>query len=309
MDDVAAISVVLCTHDPREDLLGETLARLREQSLATEQWELIVVDNASPQPVEERIDITWHPAAWVVREDHLGLTAARVRGFEETRARLIVMVDDDNLLATDYLERALEVGERHPNLGVYGGHIEPRFETPPPEWSRPFWFMLALREIERDVWGNIYDSPAILPCGAGMCVRRAVAENYAKRVNASHVRREMDRRGSALSSAGDTDLAFTALDEGYGMGQFRRLRLEHVIPPHRLEREYLVRLWESMNYSGTILKRFRDPSGNVGERVAWSRLAREFIRKRGMDRRMWKAERRGKRRAEEELGANDSEAR
>ena len=41
------LSVIICTHNPRLDYLGRVLDALREQTLGKEQWELVVVDNAS----------------------------------------------------------------------------------------------------------------------------------------------------------------------------------------------------------------------------------------------------------------------
>ena len=49
------VSVILCTRDPRRDLLDWTLASLASQDLAAERFELIVVDNDSRPPLR-------HPA-------------------------------------------------------------------------------------------------------------------------------------------------------------------------------------------------------------------------------------------------------
>ena len=55
------LSVILCTHNPRAAFLAETLAGLRAQTLPPERWELLVVDNASNQPLVP--DLAWHPRA------------------------------------------------------------------------------------------------------------------------------------------------------------------------------------------------------------------------------------------------------
>jgi glycosyltransferase involved in cell wall biosynthesis len=41
------ISVIICTHNPREDYLRQTLAAWRAQTLPTAQGELRLIDNAS----------------------------------------------------------------------------------------------------------------------------------------------------------------------------------------------------------------------------------------------------------------------
>ena len=67
----------------------------------------------------------------------------------------------------------------------------------------------------------------------------------------------MDRTGASLVSCGDMDLAYTAVDLGYGMGVFARLKFTHVIPAFRLTDDYIVRLHEANAYSHVWLNAFR----------------------------------------------------
>ena len=74
------ISVIVCTHNPRPHYLTRVLEALRDQTLPIEQWELLIIDNASHQPLTETSwDLSWHPRARIVREEELGIAAARVR--------------------------------------------------------------------------------------------------------------------------------------------------------------------------------------------------------------------------------------
>jgi glycosyltransferase involved in cell wall biosynthesis len=41
------VSVIICTHNPRPHYLSRVPAALRSQTLPMEQWELLVIDNAS----------------------------------------------------------------------------------------------------------------------------------------------------------------------------------------------------------------------------------------------------------------------
>ena len=102
------LSVVICTHNPRTDYLGRCFAALEVQTLPRERWDLLVIDNACDEPLAPRLDLAWHPGARLVREDTLGLTPARLRGIQEATGPLLVFVDDDNVLDTDYLEVALD---------------------------------------------------------------------------------------------------------------------------------------------------------------------------------------------------------
>ena len=114
------LSVILCTHNPRQDYLERTFEGLKCQTLPKEQWEFLLIDNLSDPPLEQICDLSWHPAARVVREEELGILPARVRGFRETSANLILFLDDDNVLSPNYFEEALQIGIRYPFLGAWG---------------------------------------------------------------------------------------------------------------------------------------------------------------------------------------------
>lgn len=251
------LSVIICAHNPRAEYLQQTLSALEAQTLGREEWELLLVDNASREPLAGRWDVSWHPQGQHILETELGLTPARLRGIREARGEIFVFVDDDNLLAPDYLEQVLNMAREWPMLGAWGGRIDGRFETPPPDWAEPYLGMLAIRPLDRDRWSNRYDDGEAHPCGAGMVVRRRVAEVYAARAGTSELRLGLGRKGGSLISCEDVDLAFTAIDLGLGIGMFTQLRLTHLIPPARLQESYLLRLAESGAFSTVILHAFR----------------------------------------------------
>ena len=249
------ISVAICTHDPRADYFTRTLEGLRAQTLPLSEWEFLIVDNAGTAPLPATPE--WHPHGRVVREENVGLTHARLRSIRESAAPLILFVDDDNVLFPDYLERAMEIDRAWPQLGTWGGQTIAEFEEQPAEWTRSFWLWLAIREFDRDRWSNVPDEAAALPYGAGMCVRRHVAEEYCRVIESNPTRKILDRTGKALLGGGDADLSFTAYDLGLGNGIFTALKLTHLIGSRRVQEDYLLKLVESMTYSQTILFSFR----------------------------------------------------
>lgn len=247
------LSVVICTHNPRPDYFGRVLAALQAQTLPREAWELVLVDNASAPDRPPRPDLAWHPKARLVLEPKLGLTPARLRGIREAGGELLVFVDDDNVLDADYLETAVRVAEQRPHLGSWSGQCRPDFDEPPPEWTRPYWGNLALREFDEDVWSNLPRLAETMPCGAGLCVRRAVAQRYLDLHEAGERDFQFDRTGDSLISGGDNDLAACACDVGLGVGLIAGLKLQHLIPRERLTADYLARLAEGTHFSSTLL--------------------------------------------------------
>lgn len=253
MSDIS-LSVVVCTHNPHQDYLDEVKGALRKQTLPFHQWELVIVDNMSNDPLEEALDVSWHSHARIVRENDLGLTRARVRGVRETEGDILLFVDDDNVLADDYLEQAWEISKEWPILGAWGGRLLGRFEIPPPEWFETEQYeMLAVRDVERDVWSNLLYNWETTPAGAGLVIRREVALKYADVTINDPVRKSLDRKGTNLLGGGDNDMVNFACDMGLGVGRFRCLCLEHLISKERTTLEYMVRLAEGIEFSNVLL--------------------------------------------------------
>jgi glycosyltransferase involved in cell wall biosynthesis len=251
------LSVILCTHNPREPYLRRVLAALRAQTLAAAKWELLLVDNASQPPVMERFDLSWHPHARHVREEELGLTPARLRGIQESHAEILVFVDDDTVLAPDYLEQALAIAKQWPFVGVWGGSYLPEYETPLPAWVGDQVWRLLCWEVKEDVWSNLRTEFTTIPAGAGMCVRRPVVQKYLERCVQHPAAVGLDRSGKGVAGYGDIDLAYCAMDLGLGTGKSTRLRLTHLIPAARLTLDYFVRHAEGDAASNMLFRALR----------------------------------------------------
>jgi hypothetical protein len=251
------ISVIVCTHNPRSDYLRRCLDALRVQSLWHDEWELLLVDNRSDQPIAVPFDMWWRPNVRVIREESLGLTPARLRAIRESNGDLLVFVDDDNVLDADFLETALRVAEQRPFLGSWSGQCRPEFEKPPPDWTRRYWGNLVIRQFDEDVWSNLPRLADSMPCGAGLCVRRDVAQHYLCLHESGKRTVHLDRTPASLLSGGDNDLAACACDLGLGVGLIATLKLTHLISAERLTEEYLSRLAEGISFSSALLDRER----------------------------------------------------
>lgn len=244
-------SVVICTRNPREPYFKRVLEALAAQTMPAQDWELIIVDNGSSPAVVDRGFVVPRNGRTIV-EGETGKTPALLRGMRESEGELFFVVDDDNVLATDYLEQAVAIAGEYPRIGVWGGRLLPEFEIEPEPWMKPFWKNLALIDFDRDRWSNQRDF-SIFPPGAGMCVRREIALSYSACVEFDPLRRGLGRNGASLASGEDTDLVLQAIDAGWGIGQFTRLSLTHLIPRERMTVEYHRRLSEGISRSAGCL--------------------------------------------------------
>ncbi len=288
------ISVIICTHDPREDYLFATLDALRNQTLPTTDWEFLLVDNLSTPRLSERINLDWHPAARHLREEKIGLSNARICGLKAARSELIIFSDDDNLLAPDYLANALRIAEEWPNLGVWGCHIDGRFEGEVPAWVKSFAYHLAVRECPQPVWASYVDDRNV-PYGAGMCLRSAVGKAYIAKSETDPLCTKLDRIGKGMGAAGDHDICHTAQDLGLGIGRFPSLRMTHLISAGRMQPDYFLKLVRGNARSALLLALARKSAASYRTTRFWPmvKILRSRLFKRGMESRILCAQARG----------------
>jgi glycosyltransferase involved in cell wall biosynthesis len=285
-------SVIICAHNPRTDYFARVLDSLRNQTLAPDKWELLVVDNASKVPLASSWDISWHPTARHLVESELGLSPARLRGIREASADLIVFVDDDNVLDQQYLSEAVRIKKEWPLLGVWGsGSINADFEVKPPDNLEKFLPSLALRDVAGPRWANVASCVDAIPWGAGLCIRKEMAETYYKFCERSRIQ-ITDRRGNSLSSSGDREISLVCCSNGLGIGIFPELKLKHLISHHRVSEDYMVRLGEGIMLSNLLL----DYKWlNISPRTPFDldgilSILKTLLLRRGIDRRMRFAE-------------------
>ena len=251
MQSSPSVSVIISAHNPNPGRLRRTLLGLRGQTLPLAQWETLIVDNASARFPRAEFFLEFAPANFsLLDEPVLGLARARRRGFAAARSEIFVLVDDDNVLAPDYLSRVLAIFAQYPGIGAIGGKSIPEFETAPPEWTKEFHGLLALRDLgssalishglrpagaDRDAY------PRFAPIGAGMALRRDALKIWlaSQQPGAGG---PSDRCGNDLTSAGDNDIVLAVMRAGWEVGYFPELSLVHQISAARFEPDYLARL-------------------------------------------------------------------
>ena len=287
---------------------------LRRLTVPCENWELLIVDNGSEPALASGWDISWHPNAKHIRENELGLAAARRRGIAEATADLLVFVDDDNVLAEDYLSQALKIKKEWQKLGVWGsGTIVPEFEHQPADYLEPYLSYLALRDNKSAYWSNVLSCSVAIPSGAGMCVRASVAKEYCRLSEIENNKKTIrltGRKGKALVGHEDHEIAFVGCGLGFGMGVFPELRMMHLIPKERVSDEYILRLAEGNQISGGLLEYKwlgKTPPSPFSTKGLLS-MVKNVILSSGFHRRHYLAQVRGRIKARRSLAQSDKRA-
>ncbi len=237
------VSAIVCTHNPRPALFEWVLTSLQYQTLPRDQFEVLIVDNCSATPLDERrLRANRNLNLRLLREPKLGITPARVAGILGAQADLLVFVDDDNYLLPDYLEQAIGIAARQPEIGHFGGIAMALHEEPITAWQKRFLVSLGIRDngpepiTARHNWWGDWE-----PIGAGMVCWRPIAERFTEFVRSSNVAQLLGRKGSGLMSGEDTLFARIAVDMGYACSYQPALRLFHFVRSRRLRPDVLAR--------------------------------------------------------------------
>jgi glycosyltransferase involved in cell wall biosynthesis len=183
-----------------------------------------------------------------VSESRANLNVARNAAVTNSRHEVLALLDDDVWVDADWLSGLVDAYS-DPQVDVVAGPIELWWK----DVERPAWFgpmadgMLTCK--------NFGDAPKRLsspfePAGANFSFRRKVFDTIGPFVEG------LDRTGANVGlSAGETEFLQRALDAGFGMYYFPRVKIKHWVAPHRARPEYLRRVSYANAVSRTLIKR------------------------------------------------------
>lgn len=132
----APLTVALCTHN-RSQMLGLALDSLRSQTLSTEHFKVLVIDNGSTDNTPDVVESACRLGLPVQYEfeSTLGLSHARNRALAESSSPYIAYLDDDAIAnpgwAAAMLSSLTKVSQ---TPAAVGGPIIPIWEIERPPW-------------------------------------------------------------------------------------------------------------------------------------------------------------------------------
>ena len=231
------ISVILCTYNRSQSLLG-ALDSVAAQTLPESvEWEVLVVDNNSTDRTREVVEdfCGRHPRHFrYLFEPQQGLCYARNAGLRQAQGDVVAFVDDDVTVDPNWLYNLtapLASGE----WAGSGGMTVPAQTVALPGW--------LVRDGPDNMLGalcahfDLGDQPRELdrpPYGTNMAFRRQMFEQYGE------FRTDLDRCGGDTISNGDTEFGRRLMKAG------ERLRYEpsaivyHPVREDRVKKDYFL---------------------------------------------------------------------
>ncbi len=243
-------SVIVCTFKPELTQLETVLKSIVQQSLSVSEFEVIVVDNASPEPISQSPLQQQFPGIRFIEEKQPGLVYARLKGLEYSSGDTLVYVDDDNVLDPHYLKALKELEQQHVSVAVWGpGKIKVVYTDTAPAWIRKYYSPLFQeKNSARTQYGCVAGWPSYYPAGSGMAVKREIMQTYQRNFREGQLSLT-GRTGNDLSSGEDAQIVWTAVLTGKPVGTSPALQLDHLIPGRRCSLTYLCKLNYGIAYS------------------------------------------------------------
>ncbi|MEB3282715.1 MAG: hormogonium polysaccharide biosynthesis glycosyltransferase HpsE [Lyngbya sp.] len=234
--------------------LPQVLDKLRSQTDVEEiSWEIIVVDNNSNDNTAEVVK--QYQQNWLSNvplrysfEPQQGAAFARKRAIGESVAPLVGFLDDDNIPELNWVAEACKFAREHPQAGAYGSQIHGDFEVePPPNFERIKAFLAITERGSKPLLYN--PKIKLLPPSAGLVVRREVWLS-----SVPHQCILSGRVPGSMLTSEDLEVLSHIQQSGWEIWYNPQMQIDHKIPRHRLEREYLIPFMRGIGLSRYVTR-------------------------------------------------------
>jgi glycosyltransferase involved in cell wall biosynthesis len=225
------LTVLFATRN-RAQLLREVLETYCHLQDPRGGWKLVIIDNGSTDETAEiASSFRNHLPLQFVSESRAGKNVALNTGLEHVEGDLAVLTDDDTFPKADWLIQLRRAADDQLAFSMFGGVIEPRWETAPPPWVR--WirdagpvYTLTDRSLRE---GPI---PGVLVFGPNMAVRTAIFQSGVRFDPA------IGPRGSSYAMGSETEILLRLEKQGH-----RAWHVEHAVVEHFIRKEQLTKEW------------------------------------------------------------------
>lgn len=250
------LSAIICTYN-RADYLRKAITSLIEQTLDTDRFEIIVVDNNSKDDTKQVAteEFAHVPNLRYLFEPVPGLSRARNTGWQNAEGRFIAFLDDDAVAAPEWAATFLEVFTTwEPTPGCAGGKAAPIWEVPQPDWLSDRLLPIL----------SVYDwspEPKVLSedewiAGCNIAYPRDVLAEF------GGFREDLGRVGKKLLSGEEIYLRKQIDGAGYVTVYHPQITIGHHVSPSRLQKDWFRRHAYGNGQTAAIMERLTNPDLN-----------------------------------------------
>lgn len=248
------ITIIICTFNG-EERLESTIAHIAKQVVPDYiNWEVTLADNGSKDNTIKRAITEWEKYNLgsvkfnIIKETKPGKLYALQNAIKQANFEYLIICDDDNWLANDYVAKAYNLLENRKDIAAVGGKGIPVTCGSFPEWFKDYHFEYAVGPQSEQT--GIIKSRGIL-WGAGLATRRSLYLKMYKQYQSF-----LPECALNILSAEDTEYCMRLQLKGYKLYYDSSLTFYHFIPPFKLTEEFR---------DGKLLKGFKDSQEILGK--------------------------------------------
>ena len=228
------VTIAICTYN-RADYLQDTLNGLAEQTENPRRFEILVINNNSTDSTEsvcsafsaERDQLQFR----MVTEKKQGLSYARNRAYREAESNMILYIDDDVYMKSDFVENCIRTLHETPQLKCGGGRIYVSFDGTDPDWiPAELMPMFGLHDLGDNKKPYPKDN---FPRGGNMIIHKELFER------SGMFDPNLGRTGSRMIGSEEKAFFKKSRKQGYTPWYLPGITLWHRIGKTRLQKYYL----------------------------------------------------------------------
>lgn len=230
------VEIAICTWN-RARLLAQTIDRLCQISVGDGvSLRLIIVNNHSTDSTATIVDeYSQRLEICSLFEARHGHAIARNRAIAAANGELLLWIDDDVLVSSDWLDCYVAACRNQPDVAFWGGPIRATFADHQPNWIAENWDLLsgcfAVRELGDDEFNF---STLQLPFGANFGIRTSLQKQFPFNT-------ELGRTDVSIGGEDELDLFRRLLLEQHVGRWLPNAAVEHVIDASRATTAYIAK--------------------------------------------------------------------
>jgi glycosyltransferase involved in cell wall biosynthesis len=229
------LSVAICTYN-RASLLNHVLDSVARQSLAKDQFEIVIVDNGSTDRTREVVAAAQMKDSRIryVVEPKAGIAHARNRALQEARGENLAFIDDDAWADPKWLENLIApLRSISPTPECIAGPVSLVWDGRRPDWFPDRFESLLCRY-------DMGDAPHFLSAGGYLLTTNSLFHRETL-LRLGGMRTDLGHRRRALIGGEDNDVFNRLVASGHRVYYQPEARVFHPVPKARQTRRYLLR--------------------------------------------------------------------
>ena len=242
------LSIIISTYNNAASLV-RTLDSVAMQDAERQQWECVVVNNASTDDTAARFEefAKKHSDLNIrmVNESNQGLSFARNRGIAEAHGEYLAFIDDDETINPGFVSAYIDLFLNHGAFAAAGA-LEVAYDSARPKWMSYYTEKMIANPF--DLGDEItHVASDVMPTGGNMAFNREIFTLY------GNFDTSLGRKGGVLLGGEENEL----FERIRSLGE-RIVYTPHAVATHHIaDRKLTAEYFDRLSYGVGVSKRLR----------------------------------------------------